>query len=84
MAAPSLAPPPMDSSLPIALIRWLQQLWTRTARVQMTESGPYITQGEGAPSADLPVGSLYLRTNGGAGTSLYVKEAAGGGGWVAK
>lgn len=38
---------------------------------------------EGAIAA--PVGSLYLRANGGAGTSLYVKESgAGGVGWVGK
>lgn len=38
---------------------------------------------EGAVTA--PVGSLYSRTDGGAGTSLYVKESgAGNTGWVAK
>lgn len=38
---------------------------------------------EGAYSAN--VGSLYLRTNGGAGTTLYVKESGTGNtGWVAK
>lgn len=38
---------------------------------------------EGAVTA--PVGSLYTRTNGGAGTTLYVKESGTGNtGWVAK
>jgi len=38
---------------------------------------------EGAFAA--PVGSLFLRTNGGAGTTLYVKESGTGNtGWVAK
>ena len=38
---------------------------------------------EGAVSA--PVGSLFLRTDGGAGTSLYVKETGSGNtGWVGK
>jgi hypothetical protein len=39
---------------------------------------------EGAVSA--AVGTLYRRTDGGAGTSLYVKESGGAGntGWVAK
>lgn len=39
---------------------------------------------EGAVSA--PIGSEYHRTDGGAGTSFYVKESGGGGntGWVAK
>jgi hypothetical protein len=46
--------------------------------------GPTISWGAGAPSADEPVGSTYHRTDGGAGTSFYVKETAGGGGWVGK
>lgn len=38
---------------------------------------------EGAVTA--PVGSLYTRTNGGAGTTLYIKESGSGNtGWVAK
>jgi hypothetical protein len=38
---------------------------------------------EGAVTA--PVGSLFLRTNGGAGTCLYVKESGTGNtGWVEK
>jgi hypothetical protein len=50
-------------------------------------SGAYIAAGantpEGATAA--PVGSLYLRTNGGASTTLYVKESGSGNtGWVAK
>lgn len=49
--------------------------------------GPMIIAGintpEGAVTA--PVGSLFLRSNGGAGTSLYVKEAgAGNVGWAPK
>jgi hypothetical protein len=49
-------------------------------------NGPTITTGSIAPSADEPVGSIYLRTGGGAGTSFYVKElpGAGGGNWAAK
>jgi hypothetical protein len=30
------------------------------------------------------IGALYLRIDGGASTTLYVKEAAGGVGWAAK
>lgn len=38
---------------------------------------------EGVVIAD--VGSMYLRTDGGAGTSLYIKESGSGEtGWVAK
>jgi hypothetical protein len=43
--------------------------------------------GTGTPESNVTagVGSLYLRTDGGAGTTLYVKESgAGNTGWVAK
>ncbi len=49
--------------------------------------GPTITAGSGTPESVLtaPVGSLFQRTDGGAGTSFYVKESgAGNTGWVAK
>lgn len=48
----------------------------------------FIISGNGTPEAAVaaPVGSLFLRANGGAGTSLYVKEGGGTGntGWVGK
>jgi len=43
--------------------------------------------GSGSPEGvnAAPVGSLYTRTDGGAGTTLYVKESGTGNtGWVAK
>ena len=44
-----------------------------------------ILTGSGAPSVAAPVGSLYLRTDGGADTTLYVKESGtDASGWVAK
>lgn len=46
-----------------------------------------VNVGEGPPDGVIaaPVGSLYLRTDGGEGTTLYVKESgAGQSGWVAK
>jgi hypothetical protein len=46
-----------------------------------------IKQGSGTPEGAIAanVGSLYLRTNGGAGTTLYIKETGTGNtGWVAK
>lgn len=49
--------------------------------------GAYLFFGAGSPegSRAAPVGSLYLRTNGGANTTLYVKESGSGNtGWVAK
>lgn len=50
-------------------------------------AGPCIIAGTGSPETVItaPVGSLYMRSDGGAGTSLYVKETgAGNTGWVAK
>ena len=44
-------------------------------------NGPRIIQGTGAPTVTAPDGSLYLRTDGGAGSTLYVRET---GAWVAK
>jgi len=46
-----------------------------------------IYRGSGSPESAVtaPVGSIYLRTNGGANTTLYVKESGSGNtGWVAK
>ena len=47
----------------------------------------FITAGSNSPEGVVTaaIGSLYLRTNGGAGTSLYVKESGTGNtGWVGK
>lgn len=47
----------------------------------------FITSGTGSPEGaqSAPVGSLFLRTDGGASTTLYVKESgASNTGWVAK
>lgn len=50
-------------------------------------SGQIITGGAGSPEGAVAgrVGSLYLRSDGGAGTTLYIKESGTGNtGWVAK
>ncbi|HJQ08070.1 MAG TPA: glycosyl hydrolase family 28-related protein [Candidatus Saccharimonadales bacterium] len=50
-------------------------------------SGVKVMSGNGSPegSVTAPQGSMYLRANGGAGTTLYIKESgAGNAGWVAK
>lgn len=47
----------------------------------------WISGGTGSPAGvvSAPVGSIWLRTDGGAGTTLYVKESGTGNtGWVAK
>jgi hypothetical protein len=46
-----------------------------------------VRRGTGTPEGAVtaPVGSLYLRKDGGAGSTLYVKESGTGNtGWVAK
>lgn len=50
-------------------------------------AGPSVITGTGSPQSAVtaPVGSLYLRTDGGAGSTLYVKESGTGNtGWAAK
>jgi hypothetical protein len=50
-------------------------------------AGNYLTSGTGSPQGVITatVGSLYVRTDGGANTTLYVKESGTGNtGWVAK
>jgi hypothetical protein len=56
------------------------------ARIKFQE-GPIIRAGSGTPEGAVtaPVGSMFLRSDGGAGTSLYIKESGSGNtGWVAK
>lgn len=55
--------------------------------VRVAGTRPAAFMGSGTPEGAVtaPVGSTYARTNGGAGTSLYVKESgAGNTGWVGK
>lgn len=50
-------------------------------------AGANVLYGSGSPASVVtaPVGSVYLCTNGGTGTTLYVKESGTGNtGWVAK
>lgn len=49
--------------------------------------GLYLKRGAGTPEGAViaPIGTLYLRTDGGANTTLYVKQSGTGNtGWVAK
>lgn len=58
-----------------------------TAASAALTNGPTWSSGSGSPETAVtaPIGSLYSRTDGGASTSLYVKESgAGNTGWVAK
>lgn len=56
------------------------------ALASITIGGTLHFAGPGAPTVSAPVGSTYHRTDGGAGTSLYVKESGGStsSGWVGK
>ena len=56
-------------------------------KVSFLDGSRFFTVGAGSPEGAVTasVGSLYTRTDGGAGTTLYVKESgAGNTGWVAK
>lgn len=60
---------------------------SRNAEYWTTETGVNWGSGSGSPEGvrTAPVGSLYTRTDGGASTTLYVKESGTGNtGWVAK
>ena len=63
--------------------------WSNSYATQMRPGDGAVIWTSGANSPEgvvtAPVGSLYTRTNGGAATTLYVKETgAGNTGWVAK
>lgn len=61
--------------------------WFLGSVVGFYHGGDAIMQGAGAPEGIVPgpPGTLFLRTDGGTGTTMYVKETGvGGTGWVAK
>ena len=60
---------------------------SRNAEFHTTETGLNWGSGSGSPEGvrTAPIGSLYTRTDGGASTTLYVKESGTGNtGWIAK
>ncbi len=62
-------------------------IFTLTDGGQLLLSGSWIRNGTGTPESAITgnVGDLFRRTDGGAGTTLYVKESGTGNtGWVAK
>lgn len=64
--------------------RWLSGFFTK---VFVGTGATFWTSGAGSPEGVLvgPIGSLYTRIDGGAGTTLYVKETGSDAtGWVAK
>lgn len=63
------------------------QAATFASAVSVSGTAATWTSGTGSPESvkTAPVGSLYTRTDGGASTTLYVKESgAGNTGWIAK
>jgi len=63
--------------------------WRRNYSVELRPGAGAViwTSGTGTPEGAVtaPIGSLFTRTDGGAGTTLYVKESGSGNtGWVAK
>lgn len=58
-----------------------------TGDIELSDDGPIISTGSGSPegSKTAPVGSVFHRTDGGGGTSFYVKETGTGNtGWIGK
>ncbi len=53
---------------------------------QFFPASQYVIVGVGSPVGviDAPLGTLYLNTSGGVGTTLFVKEAVTNMGWAAK
>ena len=73
------------------LAQWLEQRGLKTPVSTLVGGSPaltHISQGTGAPNGVVTgsVGALYLRLDGGAATTLYVKESGANTntGWVAK
>lgn len=50
---------------------------TQAASYRQGSAGPTWTSGSGVPGATQPKGSLYSRTGGGVGSTLYVSQGAG-------
>ena len=62
-------------------------LWTQQVVNAINEYLTYNFVGEGSPEGAItaPVGSVYRRKDGGANTSIYVKESGvGNTGWIGK
>lgn len=87
MAYTATEPPLNVGALPEYLSRELRRLEGELKADYVFANGVRIFTGRGTPESTVaaPVGSLFLRADGGTGTSLYVKESGDGvTGWVAK
>lgn len=80
---------PVPSTVPPEVREYLEQLrgFLSLKFQQLDEHDALFFQGTGTPenAVAAPVGALYLRTDGGAGTTIYIKESGTGkNGWVPK
>lgn len=76
---PAASTPPASGDLV-----WLEQSGL-PKKVSILQLGVLIGSGTPESNVTAPVSTLFLRTDGGAGTTLYVKESGTGDtGWVAK
>jgi len=76
-----------DSGFWRQLLGAVYHMWQRMNRSQFDIGGTTIYVGTGTPenNQEGSVGDLFLRTDGGASTTLYVKESGTGDtGWAAK
>lgn len=87
LPTPNAATNDLTQALVIRLRGIFQRLLPNSLRIGGTDS-PRILYGTGTPEAKIigSVGDSYYRTDGGASTTLYVKEsgAATNTGWIAK
>lgn len=86
-SVPSLAPLISEGSRLITR-EWLRPIIDLFSTLKGNTQGATWQWGEGSPAGVVVanVGSVYLRTDGGAGTTLYVKESGSGSsaGWAGK
>ena len=67
--------------------QWAEREFEAVERSIASITPLYLYMGTGSPenAVTAPVGGIYIRTDGGAGTTLYVKESGSGDtGWVGK
>jgi len=73
------------NAMAVDLAEFIEYRFPGAIGVQGTDAKMYSGVGTPEGAVIATIGSLYMRTNGGAGTSLYVKESGSGNtGWVAK
>ncbi len=78
---------PLDALQEIAELRRELRDLRATALNRIHTLGARLISGSGTPEGSVaaPIGTLFTRTDGGASTTLYVKESGTGNtGWVAK